>query len=200
VVARFPALDTLVNSAGMMRNLKLDQERSLADVTREIELGLNGPVWMVQQFFPHLRTQKNALIVNISSGLAFVPFPAAPIYCAAKAGLRVYTRCLRAQLEGTGVTVVELAPPGTETRLFRGEFAEEMKGEKGMDPAVLVRRAIEGIEAGKSEIRPGPSNLLMIASRIAPNFMFKQMVKMSRLGLKSGVEGRGQWTHTATVQ
>lgn len=182
VVARFPALDTLVNNAGIMRNLKLDRERSLADLTREIEVGLNGPLWMVQQFLPHLRKQKNALIVNVSSGLAFVPFPAAPVYSAAKAGLHAYTRCLRAQLKGTGVTVIELAPPGTETPLFRNEFADEMKGERGVDPAVLVRRAIKRIEAGDTEIRPGASNILKIASRLAPNFMFNQMLRLSQRG------------------
>jgi uncharacterized oxidoreductase len=182
VVARFPGLDTVVNNAGMMRNLKLTQERSLADVTREIEVGVNGPLWMVQQFLPHLRTQTNALIVNVSSGLAFVPFPAAPVYCAAKAALHAYTMCLRAQLRGTGVTVVELAPPGTETPLFRAEFAEEMKREKGMNPETLVCHAIKGIEAGQIEIRPGLSNVLKIASRVAPSLMFKQMIKLSQLG------------------
>ena len=181
VLVRFPSLDTIVNNAGMMRNLRLSQERSLADVTREIEVSLNGPIWMVQQFLPHLRKQRNALIVNVSSGLAFVPLPAAPVYCAAKAALHAYTLCLRAQLEGTGVTVVELAPPGTETPLFRAEFAEEMKREKGMKPEVLVRRAIKGIESDKVEIRPGVSNVLKIASRVAPSFMFKQMIKLSRL-------------------
>jgi uncharacterized oxidoreductase len=185
VVARFSSLDTIINNAGMMRNLDLTQERSLADVTREIELGLNGPIWMVQQFLPHLRKQKDALIINVSSGLAFVPFPAAPVYCAAKAALHAYTLCLRAQLEGTGVTVVELAPPGTETPLFRAEFAEEMKREKGMKPDVLVRRALKGITAGKVEIRPGVSNVLKIASRVAPDFMFKQMVKLSQLKVKA---------------
>ena len=181
VIERFPSLDTIVNNAGIMRNLRLEQDRSLADVTREIEIDLNGPIWMVQQFLPFLKARKQSLIINISSGLAFVPFPAAPVYSAAKAGLHAYTRCLRAQLEGAGVMVVELAPPGTETPLFRGEFAEEMKGEKGMDPKVLVHRAIEGIEAGKTEIRPGLSNILKIASRLAPGFMFKQMVRMSKL-------------------
>jgi uncharacterized oxidoreductase len=181
VVERVPSLDTIINNAGIMRNLRVDQERSLADLTREIEVMLNGPIWMIQQFLPLLKSRKESLIVNVSSGLAFVPFPAAPVYSAAKAGLHAYTRCLRAQVEGTGVRVVELAPPGTETPLFRGEFAEEMKSEKGMDPKVLVRRAIEGIEAGKTEIRPGPSNILKIASRLAPDFIFKQMIRLSKL-------------------
>jgi len=181
VTERFPSLDTVVNNAGIMRNLRLEQDRSLADVTREIEIDLNGPIWMVQQFLPFLKARKQGLIINVSSGLAFVPFPAAPVYSAAKAGLHAYTRCLRAQLEGAGVTVVELAPPGTETPLFRGEFAEEMKSEKAMDPAVLVQRAIAGIEAGKAEIRPGLSNILKMASRVAPDFMFKQMIRLSKL-------------------
>lgn len=181
----FPELDMIVNNAGIMRNLALGEDRPLLDLTREIALGTEGPMWMVQQFLGHLRTRPNALIVNVSSGLAFVPFPAAPIYCAAKAALHAYTKCLRVQLAGTGVTVVELAPPGTETPLFRAEFAEEMKSEKGMDPAVVARRAIAAIEAGKLEIRPGVSNVLAIASRVAPHFMFKQMTKLSQLPLKS---------------
>jgi uncharacterized oxidoreductase len=77
--------------------------------------------------------------------------------------------------------VIELAPPGVETPLFRGEFAEEMKDQKGMDVKALASRAIAGIEAGKLEIRPGLSNVLKAMSRIAPAFMFKQMVKMAKL-------------------
>ncbi len=181
LIARFPSLDAIFNNAGIMRNMRLTDDRSLLDLTREIEIGVNGPMWMIQQFLPHLRARPEALIVNVSSGLAFVPFPAAPVYCAAKAALHAYTRSLREQLDSTSVTVVELAPPGTETPLFRAEFAEEMKREKGMDPAVVARRAIAGIEAGKTEIRPGVSNVLKIASRVAPNFMFAQMVKLSQL-------------------
>jgi hypothetical protein len=65
-----------------------------------------------------------------------------------------FSQSLRVQLAGTGVTVIELARPGVETPLLRGEFAEEMKGPKGMDVKVLAKRAIAGIEAGKLEIRP----------------------------------------------
>lgn len=180
VLGRFPALDTLINNAGIMRNLDLTRQRGSMDVTREIDIDLNGPIRMVDRFLPHLKTRKDALIVNVTSGLAFVPFPLSPVYSAAKAGLHAYTRCLRIQLAGTGVAVVELAPPGTETPLFRGEFAVEMASQKGMDVSVLAARTIAGIEGGRSEIRPGLSNVLKIASRLVPDLMFNQMAKMGR--------------------
>lgn len=180
VLTQFPTLDVLVNNAGIMRNLNLNRDRDLSDVTREIEINLSGPVRMVQQFLPHLRRREGAAIVNVSSGLAFIPLPLSPVYCATKAAIHSFSQSLRVQLEGTSVTVIELAPPGVETPLFRGEFAEEMRGQKGMDVKVLARRAIAGIEAGKLEIRPGLSNVLKAMSRIAPQFMLNQMVKMSR--------------------
>lgn len=65
-----------------------------------------------------------ALILNVSSGLVFVPFPAAPVYCATNAAMHSYMQSLRAQRLGKGIAVIELAPPGVETPLSRGEFAE----------------------------------------------------------------------------
>ncbi len=180
ILARFPALDVLVNNAGIMRKLDLNQDRELTDVTREIDINLSGPVRMVQQFLPHLKSRTGALIVNVSSGLAFVPLPLSPVYCATKAAIHSFTQSLRVQLDGTGVTVVELAPPGVETPLFRDEFAQEMKGQKAMAPDVLVRHAIKGIEAGKLEIRPGQSNILKAMSRIAPQLMLNQIARMTR--------------------
>jgi len=180
LLRRFPALDTLINNAGIMRNLNFNQDRALDDVTREIDINLSGPIRMVQQFLPHLKTRKRALIVNVSSGLAFIPLSISPVYCATKAAVHSFTQSLRAQLASSGISVVELAPPGVETPLFRGEFAEEMRGQKGMDVAVLVRRAIAGIEADRLEIRPGLSNLLKLMSRIAPQFMFNQMARMAK--------------------
>lgn len=180
VISRFPALDTLVNNAGVMRKLNLNEQRDLTDLTREIEVNLMGPLWMVQQFLPHLKTRTGALIVNVSSGLAFVPMPIAPVYCATKAAMHSYSQSLRVQLEGTGVTVVELAPPGVETKLFRDEFEKETRSQKPMAPDELVRRAIAGIEAGKREVRPGQSNLLKTLSRLAPQFALNQLAKMGR--------------------
>jgi uncharacterized oxidoreductase len=163
-----------------MRNLNLNHTRDLKDVTREIEINLSGPVRMIQGFLPDLKARKAALIVNVSSGLAFIPMPLSPVYCATKAAMHSFTQSLRVQLDGTGVTVIELAPPGVETPLFRGEFATELKGQKGMDVKVLASKAIAGIEAGKLEVRPGLSNVLKAMSRIAPQFMFNQMAKVGK--------------------
>ena len=180
VTTKFPALDTLINNAGIMRNLDLTQERGLDDVTREIQINLSGPVRMVQQFLPHLLGRQNALIVNVSSGLAFVPMPISPIYCATKAALHSFSQSLRVQMKGTSVTVIELAPPAVETPLLRGEFAEEMKDQKGMDVKKFASHALSAIEAGHLEIRPGLSNVLKAMSRIAPGFMLKQLSKMMK--------------------
>lgn len=96
----------LVNNVGIMRNLNLDQQRDLYDVTREIETSLSGPVRMVQQFLPHLKTRPAALIVNVSSGLAFIPLPLSPVYCVTRAAIHSFSLSLRAQLAGTSVTVI----------------------------------------------------------------------------------------------
>jgi uncharacterized oxidoreductase len=126
---------------------------------------------MVAQFLPHLKQQPSPAIVNVSSGLAFVPFPLSPIYSAAKAGLHAFTQALRFQLRNTNVRVFELAPPGTETPLFRGDFDEQdLASATGMDVRKLATLAIAGMKKDVFEIRPGLSNVLKILSRLAPGF------------------------------
>src|SRR5581483_1404510 len=122
VIEKFPALNVLINNAGIMRKINLLGEvHSLEDITREVETNLAGTVRMVVQFLPHLKSRADAAIVNISSGLAFVPLPVAPIYCASKAGVHSFTQSLRVQLKGTRIRVFEVAPPMTQTRLFARE-------------------------------------------------------------------------------
>jgi uncharacterized oxidoreductase len=175
----FPNLNVLINNAGAMRKINL-QSRSdnLSDITREIEINLKGPIWMVQHFLTHLKSQPSAAIVNLSSGLAFAPMSIAPVYCATKAGIHSYTQSLRIQLKKTNVRVFELAPPGTETPLFYGDFtAEDIGGVKPMNVETLVQHAIKGIRNDTFEIRPGLSNVLELMSRVAPRFIVKQLGK-----------------------
>ena len=180
MISRFPELDTLINNAGIMRIQKFNLEQGLDDITEEIEVCLSGPIRMAKQFIPHLKTRKGALLVNVSSGAALIPFPISPVYSAAKAALHSFTQSMRVQMEHVGVTVVEVIPPGVETPLFRNEaFEREMKVPKGMDVKVFAKKTIAGIEAGKAEVRPGLANVLNILSRVAPGFALKQFAKMT---------------------
>jgi uncharacterized oxidoreductase len=181
----FPALNVLVNNAGIMRKISLrDGADDLTGVTREIETNLNGPIRMVAQFLPHLKKQPSPAIVNVSSGLAFVPFPLSPIYSAAKAGVHAFTQALRFQLKNTHVKVFELAPPGTETPLFRGDFDEQdLASANGMDVRKLAARAISGLKKDVFEIRPGLSNVLKILSRLAPGFALNLLGQSTQASL-----------------
>jgi uncharacterized oxidoreductase len=171
---RFPALNILINNAGIMRKINLhDASISLEEVSREIETNLVGPVRMVKQFLPLLKAQPSAAIVNVSSGLAFTPFPISPIYGAAKAGIHSFTQSLRVQLKNTGVKVFELAPPSTETALNNVFDASDIKGSPIMDVKKLVRKAIKGLLKDQLEILPGFAKILKLLSRIAPNLIVK---------------------------
>lgn len=173
VTTQFPELNIIINNAGIMRNIDL-QETSLdlENITREIETNLSGTIRMNHQFLPHLKTKKSAAIVNISSGLAFVPFPTSPVYSATKSGIHAYTQILRLQLKNTNVQVFEVAPPGTDTPL-NDKLGANINKDQLMKVDDMVRKSINGIEKDKYEIRPGLANVLKWGSRVAPNFFLK---------------------------
>jgi uncharacterized oxidoreductase len=176
ISTQFPKLNVLINNAGIMRKLNLqDTTMDLENINEEIAINLSGPVRMVNQFLPLLKSQPEAAIMNVSSGLAFVPFPISPVYSATKAGVHFYTQTLRIQLKNTNVKVFELLPPLTNTDLQNAFTAEDMKGTQVMETTKMVAVAIKGFKDNAFEIRPGQSNLLKIMSRIAPDFILKQM-------------------------
>ena len=173
----FPDLNVLINNAGEMRMLSLNGQHSLQDIGREIDINLLGPVRMVEQFLPFLITKRQAAIINTSSGLAFVPLPSAPIYCATKAAIHSYTQSLRVQLHGTPVKVFELAPPPTSTPLMDNFGSDSLNSQSSgvMNVDKMVRAALSGLEKDTEEIRPGVSNVLKMMSRLAPTLMLRQL-------------------------
>ena len=120
IVADFPALNVLFNNAGIMKFEDLTGHRDLADAEATLTTNILGPIRLTNALIDHLVTQSDAAIVNVTSGLAFVPLVAAPTYSATKAAIHSYTVSLRTQLEGK-VEVIELAPPGVQTDLTPGQ-------------------------------------------------------------------------------
>ena len=120
-IAEFPALNVLINNAGIMRPEKLlAQQPDLADAEAIVATNLLGPIRLTAALLPHLQKQPRAAIVNVSSGLAFLPMARTPTYCATKAAIHSYTLSLRCQLRSTGIEVLELIPPYVATHLMDG--------------------------------------------------------------------------------
>ncbi len=120
VLARFPALNVVINNAGIMKFEALDTKRDLTDATATITTNLLGPIRLIDALIDHLVAAPDAVIINVTSGLAFVPLTAAPTYNATKAAIHSYTVSLREVLKGR-VEVIELAPPGVQTDLTPGQ-------------------------------------------------------------------------------
>ncbi len=119
--SRFPALDVLINNAGIMRAEKiLAQPPDLADAEAIVATNLLGPIRLTASLLPLLQRQARAVIMNVSSGLAFLPLALTPTYCATKAAIHSYTLSLRRQLHSTNIEVLELIPPYVATDLMSG--------------------------------------------------------------------------------
>jgi len=121
LLERFPSLNVVINNAGIMRaeNL-LAQPEDLADAEAIVATNLLGPIRLTAALLPHLKQQPRATIINVSSGLAFVPLAITPTYCATKAAIHSYTQSLRWQLRSTNMEVLEIIPPYVQTELMDG--------------------------------------------------------------------------------
>ncbi|MBX4899688.1 MULTISPECIES: SDR family oxidoreductase [Rhizobium] len=119
-IAEYPTINALINNAGIMRTEALDQSRDLSDAEATITTNLLGPIRLTNALIDHLTKQPNAWIVNVSSGLAFVPLVSSPTYSATKAAIHSYTVAMREALKGT-VEVIELVPPLVQTELTPGQ-------------------------------------------------------------------------------
>jgi uncharacterized oxidoreductase len=116
--SEFKGLNILVNNAGIQRVVDFRKGvRDLPDADDEIATNLAAPIHLSAMLIPRLKRRKAAAIVNVSSGLAFAPIAAMPVYCATKAALHSWSLSLRHQLRGTSVRVFEIAPPMVATEL-----------------------------------------------------------------------------------
>jgi uncharacterized oxidoreductase len=125
-----PECNALVNNAGIQRRIAPSQDESATweERSAEIEINFGGPVHLCSIFTPYFlskltaaaadsSTQDVALLCNVTSGLAFVPFAAGPVYGATKAAMHSYCMSLRYSLEETALRVIEIVPPAVKTNL-----------------------------------------------------------------------------------
>jgi uncharacterized oxidoreductase len=117
VTREHPALNVLINNAGVQRRVKLTEWEKWDATQQELTINLGAPIHLSTLLIPHLAAQEESAIVNVTSGLSFSPLAVVPVYCATKAALHSFTLSLRHQLAPTSIKVIEFIPPAVDTDL-----------------------------------------------------------------------------------
>lgn len=165
ITADHPELDCLVNNAGVQRPLQVQKQTSedfLSKADNELNINIRGPLHLAVGLLSHFTSKPQALILNMSSVLGYVPFSIInPVYNGTKAWLHFWSMNLRSQLRDTNVRVVEIAPPTVATDLHR-ERDNPDNNKKDNNPNALsleefMQEVSEKLEKGDETIGAGMS-------------------------------------------
>ncbi|MFC4651684.1 SDR family oxidoreductase [Lactococcus nasutitermitis] len=166
IVANFPDLDILLNSAGIMRAINLfDDELSLAELTAEVDTNLLGTIAVTQKFLTVL-SKNHGTVINVSSGLSNLADGAHPIYNLTKAGVHFYSDALREQAKhfGHDLRVVELVPPlVAETNL---EAHSDTTAPNNMRLSDLIEETLTGLSKNAERIDAGFAKTLHTMGKV----------------------------------
>lgn len=164
VAARHPGLNVLVNNAGVQYTSRFrDEAPSFEVIDREIATNFTAHVKLTALMLPLLTQQPRAMIVNVTSALSVIPKESAPVYCATKAAMHVFSKALRYQLEPTPIQVLEVIPPLVDTEMSCG------RGKGKVSPELVAVRVLRGMARDRHELRIGKVKLLFALNRVLPS-------------------------------
>ncbi len=143
--------DVLVNNAGIQNWMKVTDEGFFSKASGEVGINILAPLHLTELF---LQLKSLKTIMNVTSGLAFIPFSKVAVYSATKAFFRSFTLSLRHQLKDRGVEVIEVIPPALNTDL----------GGKGLHDAAppvsdFIASIFEQLKNGSNELTFGFSEV-----------------------------------------
>lgn len=164
IATTFPSLNFVINNAGIQLNYRFtDGADHAEDIDTEMDANFTSHARLTNLLLPLLQRQTAAAIVNVSSALSVVPKESAPIYCASKAAMHIFSEALRYQLEGGTVRVFEVVPALVDTAMTAG------RGRGKIAPDALVDEALRGIARDKFYIKIGKTKLLFALNRLVPS-------------------------------
>jgi uncharacterized oxidoreductase len=147
VLRRFPDIDILINNAGIQRYIDLKKGyNELKSGEDEIEINFVSTVELTALFIGYLMKRPSAAIINVSSGLGFMPMPNTPVYSATKAAIHTYSLVLRQQLKDTSVRVVEIVPPMVDSDLNKEGRNDAHLKFRGISLSEYIPTVIKGLE------------------------------------------------------
>ncbi len=170
----FGELNILVNNAGIQR--RIDFKKGLEDLEKnedEIEVNFRSQIYMSARFIPLLEKQKESAIINVSSGLGYVPLAIFPVYCATKAGIHAFCMSLRHQLKETTIKVFEVIPPTLYDTELKGKPIP--KEDWSISAHDMAEAVLAGFEKDEYEISAGPAKDWLASSKSDLDTAFKSI-------------------------
>lgn len=166
IKASFKDLNILINNAGIQRMIDIKKgPAALLSGGDEVQTNLVAPIHLSAYFAPFLMKKKEAAIINVSSGLGFVPIAFMPVYCATKAAVHIFSVSLRHQLKDTPVKVFEIVPPAVDTELGKSGEADGEQDYRGIPPAELAAAVMKALKKDEYEIAVGEAKGLVENSK-----------------------------------
>jgi uncharacterized oxidoreductase len=166
-----PDLNVLINNAGIQQWMAITDANFYERAEEEIATNIAAPLHLTSLFIqlPSLHT-----IINVTSGLSFVPLTKTPVYSATKAFFHSFTLSLRHLLKSKNIEVIELIPPALNTDLGG-------KGLHDQAPPVsdFIQSVFEQLKEGKTEVTFGFSE---VASKAGPEDLQKTFARMNSAG------------------
>lgn len=145
VKKEYPVLNIFINNAGVQYAFNFLGDVSVHKLYDEIETNFTAHIHLAYLFTNILKSKENSAIINITSGLAFVPIAFMPVYCATKAGMHSFTMSLRHQLKDTPVKVFEIIPPSVDTELGHDRRPDKTQTHGGMSISEFIKGAMDAI-------------------------------------------------------
>lgn len=157
----------LINNAGIQVGFTdgerfSDKPERLAEIADEIQVNFSTPITLAQQLIPLLLKNPTPALINVSSGLAFVPKKSAPVYCGTKAGIHLFTKALHYQYEDTSLKIFEIIPPLIKTDMTKGRWGN------APEPSDLTDQFFKAFKKDKYEVNIGKVGMLRLVQRILP--------------------------------
>lgn len=179
VLERNLLVSGLVNNAGVGTYGEFIKT-SLEDELKMIELNISSLVALNKLFVNDMVARKSGRIMNISSLMAFLPFPYYSVYSATKSFVLAFTETLASELEGTGVVVTALCPGPIDTGFYTEEMlkANMMKTNKPVHPEIVAEEGVKLLLNGKGKKIVGSMNwFLSNLPRVTPDFLMMKIKK-----------------------
>ncbi len=182
-------VDGIINNAGIIQPFINVDMLSFEVINRIMNVNFYGTLYMVKAFLPELKSRPKAFITNISSMGGFFPVPGQSIYGASKAGVKLLTEALYAELVGTNVQVSVVIPGGIATDIMKNSDLEIKTSDvdaKGINFLLTPKKAadliITCIEKNKFRMFIGKdANIMNVLYKFSPKLAIRLMKKMLAL-------------------